>query len=163
MYETQPSRYLGYMIGHEGPGSILSYIKAKGWANGLSAGSMPVCPGAAFFTISVELTPDGLEHYQEVVKVVFQYISLLKESRPLQWVFDEMKVMSEVDFRFKQKTPASSFTSELSSVMQHSYPRELLLNGTSVLRKFDCAAISKAMKYLGADNFRMVIDGRVST
>jgi insulysin len=157
MYETQPSRYLSHMIGHEGPGSILSYIKAKGWANGLSAGSMTVCPGAAFFTVSVKLTPDGLEHYQEVVKVVFQYISLLKESPPLQWVFDEMKVMSEVDFRFKQKTPASRFTSKLSSVMQHPYPRELLLNGTSVLRKFDSAAITKAMEYLRADNFRMVI------
>jgi insulysin len=157
MYETQPSRYLSHMIGHEGPGSILSYIKAKGWANGLSAGAMPVCPGAAFFTISVKLTPDGLEHYQEVAKVIFQYISLLKESPPLKWAFEEMRVMSEVDFRFKQKTPAGRFTSKLSSVMQHPYPREWLLNGSSVLRRFDSTAITKAMEYLRADNFRMVI------
>jgi hypothetical protein len=38
LFESQPSRYISHLIGHEGPGSIMSYIKAKGWANGLSAG-----------------------------------------------------------------------------------------------------------------------------
>ncbi|KAF9761882.1 hypothetical protein IL306_003645 [Fusarium sp. DS 682] len=38
MFATQPSRYISHLIGHEGcPGSIMSYIKSKGWANGLSA------------------------------------------------------------------------------------------------------------------------------
>lgn len=38
LFESQPSRYISHLIGHEGPGSIMSYIKSKGWANGLSAG-----------------------------------------------------------------------------------------------------------------------------
>jgi insulysin len=39
LFESQPSRYISHLIGHEGPGSIMSYIKSKGWANGLSAGT----------------------------------------------------------------------------------------------------------------------------
>ncbi|EGY14598.1 insulin-degrading enzyme [Verticillium dahliae VdLs.17] len=29
MYESQPSRYLSHLIGHEGPGSIMAYVKAS--------------------------------------------------------------------------------------------------------------------------------------
>ncbi|KAG4426942.1 hypothetical protein IFR05_017575, partial [Cadophora sp. M221] len=37
LFESQPSRYISHLIGHEGPGSIMSFIKSKGWADGLSA------------------------------------------------------------------------------------------------------------------------------
>lgn len=157
MYETQPSRYLSHLIGHEGPGSILAYIKAKGWANGLSAGVAPVCPGSAFFTISVKLTEDGLKQYQEVVKVVFQYISLIKEDKPQKWIVDEVMGMTEVDFRFREKSPATSFTSRLSSIMQHPLPRERLLSGTSVIRKFDSQAVTHALSYIRPDNYRLTV------
>src|SRR3569833_611341 len=45
MFETRPSGYISHLIGHEGPGSIMSYIKSKGWANALTAGANPICPG----------------------------------------------------------------------------------------------------------------------
>ncbi|KAK2763223.1 Insulinase (Peptidase M16) [Arachnomyces sp. PD_36] len=157
MSDTQPSRYLSHLIGHEGPGSILSYIKAKGWANSLSAGVLPVCPGAAFFTVSVRLTEDGLKEYHEVVKVIFEYISLIKEQPPQQWIFDEMKNLAEVEFKYKQKSPASRFTSRLSSVMQKPLPRDWLLSGATLIRKFDPAAITQALGYLRADNFRIML------
>ncbi|EAW14914.1 a-pheromone processing metallopeptidase Ste23 [Aspergillus clavatus NRRL 1] len=156
LYESQPSRYISHLIGHEGPGSILAYIKAKGWANGLSAGVMPICPGSAAFTISIRLTKEGLQQYREVAKVVFEYIAMLKEREPQQWVFDEMKNLAEVEFRFKQKSPASRFTSRLSSVMQKPMPREWLLSG-SLLRKFDPELIKKALACLQPDNFRMIV------
>ncbi|KAK2735024.1 Insulinase (Peptidase M16) [Myotisia sp. PD_48] len=157
LYESQPSRYISHLIGHEGPGSILAFIKSKGWATELSAGAVPVCPGASFFNISVRLTEDGLKHYQEVVKVVFQYISLIKEGPPQQWIYDEMKNLSEVDFRFKQKSPASRFTSSLSSVMQKPLPREWLLSGSSLLRKFDPENITRGLSCLNAENFNIEV------
>ena len=154
--DSQPSRYIGHLLGHEGPGSILAYIKAKGWANGLSAGAMPVCPGAAYFTVSIRLTKEGLKQYRDVVKVVFEYIAMIKEREPEKWIFDEMKNLAEVDFRFKQKTPASRFTSRLCSVMQRPIARETLLS-ESVIREFDPVKIKEAMSYFRSDNFRMVI------
>lgn len=156
LYESQPSRYISHLVGHEGPGSILAYIKAKGWANGLSAGAMPVCPGAAFFTISVKLTQEGLKQHREVAKVIFEYLAMIKEREPEQWIFDEMKDLTEVDFRFRQKSPASRFTSRLSSVMQKPLPREWLLSGSN-LRKFEPEVIKKALSTFREDNFRAVI------
>ncbi|KAJ9425219.1 insulysin [Fusarium oxysporum] len=150
-----------HLIGHEGPGSIMSYIKSKGWANGLSAGAYPVCPGTpGIFDVQVRLTEEGLKNYPEIVKIFFQYITLLRESPPKEWIFQEQKGMADVDFKFKQKTPASRFTSRISSVMQKPLPREWLLSGHSRLREFAPDEIEKALATIRPDNFRMVIVSR---
>lgn len=157
LYETQPSRFLSHLLGHEGPGSILAYIKEKGWANGLSCGYYPLCPGTAFFSFEIRLTPEGLTHYQDILKVVFQYISLMKQQPPLEWMFGELKNMEDVNFRFRQKSPASRFTSSISAVMQKPLPRNWLLSGSTKLRRFDPDAIAKAMEFFRPDNCRLVI------
>ena len=157
MYETQPSRYISHLIGHEGPGSILAYIKAKGWANGLSAGPSPVCPGSSFFSISIKLTEEGLEVYQKVIEVIFQYIALIKEAPPQKWIIDEVKGMAEVDFKFQEKSSASNFARSMASTMQKPLPREWLLSGSDLIRRFDADGITTALKYLRPDNYRLTL------
>ncbi|KAI0439248.1 peptidase M16 inactive domain-containing protein [Xylaria telfairii] len=161
LYESQPSRYISHLIGHEGPGSIMAYIKSKGWANSLSAGAYNVCPGTpGIFDCQVRLTKEGLKNYKDVVKAIFQYISLLRQTPPQEWIFNEQKEMADVEFKFKQKTPASRFTSKISSVMQRPLPREWLLSGQSRLRKFDPLMIEKGISLLRPDNMRMTIVSR---
>ncbi|KAI0408675.1 peptidase M16 inactive domain-containing protein [Xylaria palmicola] len=161
LYESQPSRYISHLIGHEGPGSIMAYIKSKGWANSLSAGAYNVCPGTpGIFDCQVRLTKEGLKHYKEVAKVFFQYVSLLRQTPPQEWIFNEQKEMADVEFKFKQKTPASRFTSRISSVMQKPLPREWLLSGQSRLRKFEPSLIEKGVHLLRPDNMRMTIVSR---
>lgn len=59
LYGSQPSRYLSHLIGHEGPGSIMAYVKSKGWANSLSAGAYPICPGTpGIFDVQIRLTEE---------------------------------------------------------------------------------------------------------
>jgi insulysin len=161
LFESQPSRYISHLIGHTGPGSIMAYIKSKGWANGLRASARPVCPGTVgIFQYEVLLTEEGLEHYQEIVEIIFQYISMLRETPPPKWIFDEQKGMSDIDFKFKQKTLASDFTSRISSVMQKPLPREWLLSGHSKLRKFDPKSIEDGLARLRPDNLRLTIISR---
>lgn len=102
----------------------------------------------------------GLKVYPEIVKVFFQYVSLLRQSPPQEWIFDEQKGMADVDFKFKQKTPASRFTSRTSSVMQKPLPREWLLSGHSRLRTFHPRLIELALSMLRPDKMRMVIVSR---
>ena len=101
-----------------------------------------------------------MKNYREIVKVFFQYVALLRETPPQEWIFEEQKGMAEVDFKFKQKTPASRFTSKISSVMQKPLPREWLLSGSSRLRKFDSKLIRDGIECLRPDNFRMTIVSR---
>ena len=157
LYRSRPSRYISHLVGHEGPGSILAHIKAKGWANALSVGSSRISPGFAQMHINVRLTPDGLEKYEEITKIIFQYIALIKTAGPQKWIFDELKNMSEVDFRFREKSPATRFTSNASSTMQKSLPRELLLSGESVVREYNPKGIEQGLSWLRPDNYRLQI------
>lgn len=157
LYASRPGRYISHLIGHEGPGSILAYIKAKGWANGLSAGAVPQCPGTAFFSIGVRLTESGLKNYHEIVKIVFQYIAMVKERPPQEWIVDEMSRLAEVDFKYRQKIPASKTTSMLSGQMQKDYPRDQLLSAQALIRQFNPEAIKRGLEHLNPDNFRIRI------
>ena len=67
-------RYLSHLIGHESAGSILSALKARRWANGLSAGNYLSNSDFACFSVSVELSDEGVLHVPEVVDCVFAYI-----------------------------------------------------------------------------------------
>lgn len=60
LYKSKPSSYLAHFLGHEGPGSILSYLKRKGWVNTIRAGSQNGSPGFEIFKIAVDLTDEGL-------------------------------------------------------------------------------------------------------
>ncbi|KAK1060679.1 metalloprotease [Friedmanniomyces endolithicus] len=156
-WESQPSRYLSHLLGHEGPGSILAYLKAKGWCNGFSAGGSPVCPGSAFFMVQAQLTAEGLKHYKEIIKIIFNYVAMLKQEPPHKWIFEEMSKLQEVDFKYQEKIPASRTTSTLSGTMQKPLPREKLLSGQSLIRKFNPEGIQRGLSHLDPDNFRIVL------
>jgi insulysin len=157
LYASQPSRYISHLIGHEGPGSLLTYLKVKGWANELSAGASPVCPGTAFFSISLRLTTEGLKNYEEVVVAIFQYITMLKSQEPHEWIVEEQKKLAEVSFKYMQKIPASRTVSHLSGVMQKPLPRDWLLSGQSLIREFDPKAIRRGLDALRPDNFNFTV------
>ncbi|GKT43674.1 A-factor-processing enzyme [Colletotrichum spaethianum] len=149
LFECQPGRYVSHLVGHEAPGSILSFTRAKGWVNHL---------GTSFTTIgSGSGDIFGLKNYKEIVKIFFQYVSLLKEGAPLKWIFDELQIMADHNFNHKEKIREILFTYETSIRMQKPLPREWLLSGNSRLRKFDPSLITEALACLRPDNFRLTI------
>jgi insulysin len=52
--------YLGHLIGHEGPGSLLSELKSRGWVNLVVAGQKAGAKGFMFFVVNVDLTEEGI-------------------------------------------------------------------------------------------------------
>ncbi len=56
----QPESYLSHLIGHEGDGSLLSYLKKLGLAIELVSGEKNSAPGFNFFTVDLDLTIEGL-------------------------------------------------------------------------------------------------------
>jgi insulysin len=74
----------------------------------------------------------------------------------------ELQQVAAIDFRFRQKDAASSFTSHMSSVMQRPYPRDWLLSGTHLIREFNPELITKAINLLNPKNFRLTVVSQVS-
>ncbi|KAI8378795.1 Metalloenzyme, LuxS/M16 peptidase-like protein [Choanephora cucurbitarum] len=156
-YECQPAHYISHLVGHEGPGSILSFLKKKNWATYLSSGMSHLGNGYGTMNITIELTEKGLANYENVVVSVFEYFELIKESGIKKWIFDEIKSLAHIHFRFSEKYRPCEYTSFLSEQMQDSLPPQYVISGNSLLRKYDPLLIEEHMALLRPDNFRLTL------
>ncbi|OHW96411.1 peptidase M16 inactive domain-containing protein [Colletotrichum incanum] len=151
LFKSQPGRYVSHLIGHEAPGSIMAFTKAKGWVNRLGAFFIPIGSGTGdLFVCQFHLTEERSSRFSS-------HVSLLKEETPQKWVFDELQIMADYNFNHKEKIPEISFTYETSSRMQEPLPREWLLSGNTRLRNFDPSLITEALACLRPDNFRLTL------
>ncbi|ORZ07985.1 Metalloenzyme, LuxS/M16 peptidase-like protein [Lobosporangium transversale] len=153
-YRIHPARYITHTIGHEGSGSILSLLKKKGWANNLSAGTSHGGIGFEFFKISVDLTKEGLDHYEDVTVVVFQYIDMLRREGIRPYIWDEIASLAATSFRFKEKSPAAGYSSRLAGIMQRGYAPEWVLSGSYLIRGSDPKAIMDCIDALKIDSWK---------
>jgi len=128
LYRVKPANYIAHLLGHEGQGSLLSLLKARGWADGLSAGPGMSTETFGTFDVSVELTAAGVEHRDEIITLIFGYLRLIREQGIQKWVWDECKATAEMSFRFHEREEPIKLASRLSSEAS-SYPMEHSLAG----------------------------------
>lgn len=58
-YRHKPAYFISHFAGHEGPGSLHSYLKGKGWITALSSGPQDLARGFGMFKVRINLTEDG--------------------------------------------------------------------------------------------------------
>ncbi|XP_069609891.1 insulin-degrading enzyme isoform X2 [Ranitomeya imitator] len=155
-YKSNPGHYLGHLIGHEGPGSLLSELKSKGWVNTLVGGQKEGAKGFMFFIINVDLTEEGLLHVDDIIFHMFQYIQKLRTEGPQEWVFQECKDLNAVAFRFKDKERPRGYTSKVSGLL-HYYPLEEVLAAEYLLEEFRPDLIQMVLDKLRPENVRVAI------
>ncbi|CAH2322379.1 insulin-degrading enzyme isoform X2 [Pelobates cultripes] len=155
-YKSNPGHYLGHLIGHEGPGSLLSELKSKGWVNTLVGGQKEGAKGFMFFIINVDLTEEGLLHVDDIIFHMFQYIQKLRTEGPQEWVFQECKDLNAVAFRFKDKERPRGYTSKVAGLL-HYYPLEEVLAAEYLLEEFRPDLIEMVLEKLQPENVRVAI------
>ncbi|XP_054654801.1 insulin-degrading enzyme isoform X2 [Dunckerocampus dactyliophorus] len=155
-YKSNPGHYLGHLIGHEGPGSLLSELKSKGWVNTLVGGQKEGAKGFMFFIINVDLTEEGLLHIEDIIFHMFQYIQKLRTEGPQEWVFQECKDLNKVAFRFKDKERPRGYTSKVAGLL-HYYPLEEVLAAEYLLEDFRPDLIEMVLNKLRPEHVRVVL------
>ncbi|MBF0350642.1 MAG: insulinase family protein [SAR324 cluster bacterium] len=155
-YKSKPLQILGYLIGHEGKGSLLSLLKKKNLATELSAGTSLSTNSYAAFTISISLSPDGMEHYQEIIIEVFRYLKLLRETELPEYMYNDVRTMSELDYKFAEKQEGSSLVSMFSALMQ-TIPLTDLLEAPFVYSEFEPEVFKQLLHRFTPDNMLVVI------
>ncbi|XP_032396923.1 insulin-degrading enzyme isoform X3 [Etheostoma spectabile] len=155
-YKSNPGHYLGHLIGHEGPGSLLSELKSKGWVNTLVGGQKEGARGFMFFIINVDLTEEGLLHVEDIIFHMFQYIQKLRTEGPQEWVFEECKDLNKVAFRFKDKERPRGYTSKVAGLV-HYYPLEEILAAEYLLEDFRPDLIEMVLDKLRPEHVRVAV------
>nr|AAA28439.1 insulin-degrading enzyme [Drosophila melanogaster] len=155
-YKSGPDNYLTHLIGHEGKGSILSELRRLGWCNDLMAGHQNTQNGFGFFDIVVDLTQEGLEHVDDIVKIVFQYLEMLRKEGPKKWILDECVKLNEMRFRFKEKEESENLVTHAVSSMK-IFPLEEVLIAPYLSNEWSPDLIKGLLDELVPSKSRIVI------
>uniref|UniRef100_A0A7S2SI11 Insulin-degrading enzyme n=1 Tax=Rhizochromulina marina TaxID=1034831 RepID=A0A7S2SI11_9STRA len=155
-YRTSPQSILSHLLGHEGPGSILSLLKARGWANGLSAGPSDAQEAFCIFSVSVDCTDEGIANSEGVISVVYQYLARLKAEGVQPWVFEECRDIAAMNFRFKSKSKPMQYTTAIATNMQ-ALPADLTLAGYALFFDFSIEDINALSSALTPENMLVTV------
>ena len=166
-------------MGHEGPGSIHSYLKGKGWSTGVSAGNSSQGRGFSKFGITVSLTKEGFgmsfppqkqlythftltshlitENYEAVLLTIFKYLSLLRVSTLKKYHHEEICALGEIEFRFTEKERAESYVSDIACTMNKPYMPEHILSGGTRVWEWDEATVCELLESFRPEKSRVSV------
>jgi len=169
-WRSDPTDYIGHLLGHEGSGSVLSALKRRGWASTIFAGighdGFTMASSHALFSVTVGMTEEGVEKWEDIVELVYSYIQMMKNiggadgSKFPGYIFEELKVVGEFKFRFQEDEQPSELVEDLADELSpcHALPPEHLLDGSTLKFEFDGGEVMEIInKYLKCDNMRIDI------
>ncbi|KAJ1727785.1 metalloprotease [Coemansia biformis] len=159
MYATKPLHYIMSLLQRDGPGSLRAYLKAKGWLAYIHGhpGDSDY-DGFNMLPIGIGLTPTGLEHYEDVLRALFAYLQMLAHHGPQQWIHDERRVISDLEFKHFEKPGSLEWAEFLASEGHNEYMApEHFLTKDGLVREFDAEAVTAMLRLLNPQNYSVLI------
>ena len=163
-WRFKPGSYMARIIGHEGPGSLHSYLKERGWITSLSAGVEDLARGIATFKITLYLSQNGLrestlglyifcsllmgfskENYRQVGLATFNYISMLRSTDLSPTYQTEKSALSNIRFRFLEKGRPDDYAVWVAEILSWPVPREFVIKAPQVVSEWDHDGTAKAV------------------
>jgi insulysin len=120
-YKYKLISFLAHLLGDEGPGSLLAFLKDNGWVNQLSAGGGIDGSNYKDFTLSFELTEQGLFAKERIIEAMYGQLQLLRQSPFPQNLFLERQRLVHWSYLYQEPSTALQGACDLSVNMQH-YP-----------------------------------------
>jgi secreted Zn-dependent insulinase-like peptidase len=154
-YKSKVYEYLSNILGDESQGSIRSILYNDGLINALSAGPDLETTNVDIFTISLDLTAEGLKQINEITTKIYDFLRMLRELGPQKWYWDENVAIADVNLKFQGKAAPGTMASGLSSNMQRYDPEDVVV-ADYLWSKWDPEAIEAALAEMIPTNMVMV-------
>ena len=122
----KPRQVISSLVGDEGPGSLLSYLKNQGWVTALSSGGGMKTHDHAIFEIGIGLTKSGVNHVNDIVEALFSFLKLIKQDQNRQRYYQELSKLAAVEFQFQEKTEPIWYVKNLASNLQLVEAKDVL-------------------------------------
>tara|TARA_R100001244_G_scaffold4518_8_gene5707 strand:+ start:35925 stop:38648 length:2724 start_codon:yes stop_codon:yes gene_type:complete len=156
-YRHKTVSFIAHLLGYEGAGSLYSILKEQGWINALSAGGGINGSNFKDFNISLALTDEGIEYFEDIIEMVFEYICLINDNtEKLPRLYQDKKNLLQIAFDNQEKSRLIDWVSNLSINMQH-YDEANYVQGDYLMEGFKKATHEMAMQWLTPHNMRIVL------
>lgn len=163
--KTKPLNYISHLLGDEGEGSLLAYLKGKNWAMNLIAGSGIEGDHFKDFNISFQLTKRGMEHTDEILHALFSYIELIKSSIDEPWRFKEKAQLTSLAMTYEENIKPLNLICEYAQAQFFYSPDDIRLLRKTV-GEYNQETLNHAMGFFTPDYLRVKVispDSRTTT
>ncbi|CAG9861965.1 unnamed protein product [Phyllotreta striolata] len=157
-YKTKTQYYFQYILGDEGTGSLLSYLKKRVWATSLYSFGEDNSIYTSLGVI-VQLTEEGCRHVFDIIEAIFSYAKLVRDAGPVEYIHEDIKTVRDASFRFSCEESSLNTVLELEEAM-HRYPPELFLTGSKIHYDFDPDEIASVSERLTVDYANIFITNK---
>uniref|UniRef100_A0A8D2NPX6 Nardilysin convertase n=1 Tax=Zosterops lateralis melanops TaxID=1220523 RepID=A0A8D2NPX6_ZOSLA len=160
-YRVKPLHYISWLVGHEGKGSVLSFLRKKFWALALYGGNgetgFEQNSTYSIFSISVTLTDEGYKHFYEVwcctkracLKSTFIIFLLCR-------IWEEIQKIEANEFHYQEQTDPVDYVENLCENMQ-LFQKEDFLTGDQLLFEYKPEIIADALNQLSPQRANLVL------
>ncbi|RXF01577.1 insulinase family protein [Pseudoalteromonas sp. PS5] len=157
LYKHKSVSFLAHLLGYEGKGSLYSILKSQGWINALSAGGGITGSNFRDFNISFALTDEGIEYYEDIVEMLFEYLALIKQNTAaLPRLYQDKSTLLDIAFDNQEVGRMLDWVNSIS-VNMHHYSEADFLYGDYRMDGFSQAYHEKLLSYLCPTNMRLVL------
>ncbi len=148
---------VAYVLGHEGPKSILNALKNEQLADSIVSGGGRLGGQNYIFNLKVGLTEKGLKNVDLVAQRVFEGIEAFRKAGVPKYLFDDMRRMAELRYQYQERSEPFSMMDDYASLIfdedLSTFP-ELGLT----YRKFDDKRIEKVLAQLTPERAFLVLN-----
>ncbi|XP_024008868.1 nardilysin-like isoform X2 [Eutrema salsugineum] len=156
--------YLVQLLGHVSKGSLSAFLKKQGLAFSVEATSGVFGDSVIGTDISVrvDLTRSGFEKKYEIVTYIYQYLKLLRDTPPEEWVIEEYQttLRSQFDLFDSSDTAPEELVNSLSENMLHYEIRNVLSGHYGMNMEWKPEEIQEVMEQLTPINMRIDLKSR---
>merc|ERR1719163_25208 len=163
---------VSHVIGHEGPGSLLSLLRKEGFALGLSASTYRHAT-FTLFSINIKLTEAGLRSVDAVVQRVFEFVALFRSAcgedsdgssdgggkAHLCGLFEDLRAVHDLQFRFRDK-PSAVYTVKDVARQLHYFAPSDVFTGPRLTGHFNLGDVRQLLHALVPANLLLTVVGR---
>lgn len=155
-WRDKPLYYIASLLGYEGEGSLLSYLKSENLATELGAFTAIDLDNEGLFQVSIALTEDGMNDYSRVVTHFFEFVNAIAEKGIDESLYAEERNMAELQFLFAdRRQPIHDVM--IMAQMQQRYPTEEILRANFLLETFDENTLKDFLSFLNPDNMLLTL------
>lgn len=159
LYKIKPLEYIAWIVGHEGKGSLINYLRKYNYAMELDAGVEDDFYSNSIyslFSITIQLTDLGLKNVDTVIGLTFSYLNLVRQQGISEDIFKQIKILAENDFNLSENKNACDHVIELSSNMMY-YDEEDYLGGSILYYEYSPESIEDFLKLMTVNRVALFI------
>lgn len=152
--DVSPLDYISHLLGDEGQGSLLDYLKRNRLATNLIAGSGIEGEDFKDFNISIQLTEHGFVQQDTILDALFHTIGLVRKSLSSEWRYNEKARLSALAQQYDDVPKSLDLICEYAEAL-FSLPADKLIEADLGVTSFNAEVINQALDYFRPNNMRI--------